>query len=292
MPSLIAFVEAARERSFKRAAQRVHISPSALTRQIQALEAQLGCALFRRTPTGLELTSDGQRYLAATQRSLEALQHAQRALAARSGPLRVSALASFTEQWLIPHLPEFARAHPDIQLEIEATYRYADFDREPVDAAIRFGAGGWGELHAERLLELEVVALCSPRLRDGSPPLTAAGDLAEHTLIHIAQVPGAWASWLRGAGLGELTPRGTLRFDHVALALSAAESDLGVALCPLLLCQRKLDAGVLVRPFVHSLIPAETYHFVCRPDGLRDHRIAALRAWLKGSFAPSAPRSA
>jgi DNA-binding transcriptional LysR family regulator len=76
-----------------------------------------------------------------------------------------------------------------------------------------------------------------------------------------------------------------LRFDHVALALSAAESGLGVALCPLLLCQRKLDAGALVRPFAHSMMSPETYHFVCRPDGLLDRRIAALRAWLVGALA-------
>jgi LysR family glycine cleavage system transcriptional activator len=280
--NLIAFEHAARELSFKRAAACSHVSPSALSRQMKALEDELGCALFRRGNPGLALTREGARYLAVVQRALEQLRSAQRELAARSGPLRISALESFSEQWLIPRLPEFARLHPDIEIELEATLRYADFDREPVDAAIRFGVGGWGELHSEPLLELQVVAVCSPQLL---PELSAPADLSQHTLIHVTQVPDAWSSWLAGAGVPELQARRTLRFDHVALALSAAESGQGVALCPLLLCERRLAEGKLCRAFEHALNPSSTYHFVCRTESLSDPRITGLRDWLVDSLA-------
>ncbi|HKU39067.1 MAG TPA: LysR substrate-binding domain-containing protein [Polyangiales bacterium] len=283
--SLIAFVEAARELSFKRAAQRVHVSPSALTRQIQSLEEQLGCALFVRANPGLELTPEGARYLEVVRSCLDRLRDVQSALQPSVGPLRLSSLASFTEQWLIPHLPEFTRAHPDIELEIEATLRYADFDRDPVDAAIRFGNGDWGELHSQRLVELTVVSVCSPELLEREPPLRTPADLARHTLIHMVQVLDAWPRWLKEVGLPELAPAGALRFDHVALALSAAESGLGVALCPRLLCARKLAEGTLVSPFEHAYVSADTYHFVCRPEGLRDRRILALRDWLSAALA-------
>ena len=283
--SLIAFVESARARSFKGAAQVVHLSPSALTRQIQALEEQLGCALFVRSNPGLELTPEGARYLEVVRGCLDRLREVQSALSPESGPLRLSALASFTEQWLIPHLPEWKRAHPELQLEIEATLRYADFEREPVDAAIRFGSGGWSGLHSEPLLELEVICVCSPELRAGSPPLRAPADLKQHTLIHILQTPDYWSRWLAAAGVPHLEPAATLRFDHVALALSAAGSNLGVTLCPRLLCERRLADGSLVQPFEHAFVAPETYHFVCRPEGLRDRRILALRDWLCASLA-------
>jgi LysR family transcriptional regulator, glycine cleavage system transcriptional activator len=287
--SLIAFEHAARELSFKRAAQHVHVSPSALSRQLKALEDELGCALFRRGNPGLELTPAGLRYLAVVTRALDQLRAAQRELAARSGPLRISALQSFCEQWLIPHLPEFAQLYPEIEIELEATLRYADFDREPVDAAIRFGLGGWGELHSEPLLDLQVVPVCSPELLTREPALREPRDLAQHTLIHIAQVPDAWSDWLASVGLPQLQARRGLRFDHVALVLSAAESSLGVALCPRLLCERKLREGTLCRPFDHVLSIPSTYHFVCRVEALSDPRVARLRDWLVDSLAVSNP---
>lgn len=283
--SLIAFVEAARELSFKRAAQRVHVSPSALTRQIQSLEEQLGCALFVRANPGLELTPDGARYLEVARSCLDRLRDIQNSLQPSVGPLRLSSLASFTEQWLIPHMPEFTRAHPDIKLEIEATLRYADFDRDPVDAAIRFGNGDWGSLHTERLVELTVVTVCSPQLLRGPTPLRTPADLAHHTLIHMVQVLDAWPRWLNEVGAPDLTPAASLRFDHVALALSAAEAGMGVALCPRLLCARKLAEGTLVSPFEHAYVSRDSYHFVCRPEGLRDRRILALRDWLSTALA-------
>jgi LysR family glycine cleavage system transcriptional activator len=283
--SLIAFEHAARELSFKRAAECCHVSPSALSRQMKALEDELGCALFRRGNPGLTLTREGARYLDGVRRALDQLRAAQRELAARSGPLRISALESFSEQWLIPHLPEFAKLHPGIEIELEATLRYADFDREPVDAAIRFGLGGWGELHSEPLLELQVVAVCSPELLRREPKLSEPAHLSEHTLIHLAQVPDAWPSWLARVGVPQLQGSRALRFDHVALALSAAEFGQGVALCPLLLCERKLAEGKLCRPFEHVISLPSTYHFVCRAESLSDPRIVGLRDWLVDALA-------
>ncbi len=287
--ALRAFSCAARTLSFKDASAELHLSPSALSRQIQGLEEHLGVRLFRRLNPGLALTDEGRRYLAVVDVSLERLFAAQAAFAPKLRALRVSALESFSASWLVPHLPDFERAHPDVQLEIEATLRYADFARDAVDVAIRFGRGPWEGLHSEPLVELDFFPVCSPALAAAAdPPLREPADLACHTQIHVEQTPAAWQAWLRAAGVDGLQPRRAVTYDHVAIALAAAESGQGVALSTPILCEARLRGGRLVRPFEKSVRSADTYHFVCRPEGLGDRRIAALRDWLVTALAADA----
>ncbi|HEY2772532.1 MAG TPA: LysR substrate-binding domain-containing protein [Candidatus Binatia bacterium] len=284
--SLQAFAKAAETLSFKEAAEALHVSPSALTRRIQALEEQVGAALFRRLHSGLELTPEGVRYLESVRRVLAELRRAQASvLPPVSNPLRISALESFTESWLVPHLPEFEKLHPQISLEVAATLRYADFDRDPVDVAIRFGTGPWDGLHSEPLVDLEVLPVCSPVLLHGDHPLASPADLAAHTLIRVSQVPESWPEWLRAAGVEDLVPKRYVTYDHLSIALAAAESAQGVALCARFLCAARLASGRLCIPFDTALVSRSTYHLVCRPEGLDDPRIVALRDWLVDSLA-------
>ena len=285
--ALRAFSLAAYWSSFKRAADDLNLSPSALSRQIQALEEHLGVRLFRRLNPGLELTDEGRRYLDAVDAVLERLEAAQNQFAPRTSQLRISALESFSESWLVPNLADFERAHPDIELLIEATLRYADFSRDPVDVAIRFGLGPWSGLHSEPIVELDYFPLASPTLQES---LHRPTDLTKHTLIRVAQTPDAWGTWLRAAGVEGLEPRRIVTYDHVAIALSAAASGQGVALSTDLLCSRWLADGRLCRPLPQSVRSESTYHFVCRPESLDDRRITALRDWLVARLAhPLAP---
>jgi LysR family glycine cleavage system transcriptional activator len=289
--SLRAFSRAARTLSFKRAAEELHVSPSALSRQIQALEEHLGAALFQRLNPGLALTEAGRRYLAAVDAALAQLEAAQDQFRPEERPLRVSALVSFSESWLIPNLKDFETAHPDLEIELEATLRYADFTRDAVDVAIRFGTGPWEGLHSEPILDLDFFPVCSPDLAAGHPPLRRPGDLAHHTLIHVAQTPEAWPQWLRAAGVA-FDPRRTVTYDHVSIALSAAESGQGVAISTAILCAQRIRAKRLCRPFRETARSAATYHFVCRPEGLESPRITALRDWLVDRLARvDAPRA-
>lgn len=277
---LRAFSRAAETLSLKDAAADLDLSPSAVSRQIQSLEAHLGVTLFRRLNPGLEITEEGGRYLETVNRVLAELRRAQAGLAVpRSGPLRLSALESFTESWLIPHLSDFERVHPGIELLVEATLRYADFDRDPVDVAIRFGAGPWDDLHSEPIVDLTYFPVCSPAL-GGRSPLCQPGDLRSHTIIHVSQTPDAWSEWLRQAGVAELRPKRSVTYDHLSIALSAAESGHGVALSSEFLCTQRLATGRLRAPFDVRARSASTYHLVCRPEGLEDPRIVALRDWL------------
>jgi LysR family transcriptional regulator, glycine cleavage system transcriptional activator len=215
---LRAFSRAAETLSLKEAAADLNLSPSAVSRQIQSLEAHLGVTLFRRLNPGLEVTEEGLRYLETVNRVLGELRRAQDALAGpRSGPLRVSALESFTESWLIPHLSDFERAHSGIELQVEATLRYADFERDPVDVAIRFGTGPWAGLHSEPIIDLTYFPVCSPTL-GGESPVREPSDLRWHTMIHVSQTPDAWDEWLRQAGVPGLRPRRSVTYDHLSIA--------------------------------------------------------------------------
>jgi LysR family transcriptional regulator, glycine cleavage system transcriptional activator len=286
MDSLRAFAAAARTSSFKRAAEELHLSPSALSRRIQALEDHLGTPLFRRLNPGLELTDAGLRYRETVDAALAKLEAAQdEVLPSPIRRLRVSSLASFTESWLVPHLPEFEALHPGIAIEVEATLRYADFVRDPVDVAIRFGTGPWEALHSEPIVALDFFPVCAPALVRGDPPLRTPADLAHHALIHVTQVPFAWRDWLRRAGVEDVMPRREVRYDHVAIALSAAEAGQGIALTSPLLCAARLRDGRLCRPFDLAVRSESTYHFVCRPGELDDPAIRALRDWLVASLA-------
>jgi LysR family glycine cleavage system transcriptional activator len=283
---LRAFSHAAETLSFKEAAAALNLSPSAVSRQIQSLEAHLGVALFRRLNPGLEITAEGRRYLQSVKRVLVELRQAKEGFAVpASGPLRVSALASFTESWLVPHLSDFERAHPGIELQVEATLRYADFARDPVDVAIRFGTGPWADLHSEPIVDLTYFPVCSPALLKGDSPLRAPAGLQSQTIIHVSQTPDAWRDWLRHAGLAGLQPKRTVTYDHLAIALSAAEAGHGVALSSHFLCEPRLAAGRLCEPFDLRVRSASTYHLVCRPEGLEDPRITALRDWLVDALA-------
>ncbi len=278
---LRAFSRAAERLSFKEAAYDLSLSPSAVSRQIQSLEAHLGVALFRRLNPGLEITEEGRRYLETVNGVLDALRRAQDGFAVPvSRPLRVSALESFTESWLIPHLSDFERVHPGIELQVEATLRYADFERDPIDVAIRFGTGPWAALHSEPIVDFTYFPVCSPALVDGGSPLRAPGDLRGHTIIHVSQTPDAWNEWLRQAGVAGLRPTRSVTYDHLSIALSAAEAGHGVALSSEFLCAQRIAAGRLRAPFDLRARSASTYHLVCRPEGLEDPRIVALRDWL------------
>jgi LysR family glycine cleavage system transcriptional activator len=283
LASLQAFSAAARTKSVKDAARELHLSPSALSRQISALEQHLGVSLFLRRPTGLELTPAGGRYLETVAEVLTALREAQEALAPERGPLRVSALESFCAKWMVPRLGGFRAAHPGIELEIEATLRYADFDRDPVDVAIRFGTGPWEELHSEPLVDLLYTPVYAPALRDADPPLRTIDDLARHPWIHVSQVPEAWRDWTRAVGRPDLRPPREVTYDHVGIALSAAEAGQGVALGTNVVAARDLAEGRLCAPFPRAR-SAQTYHLVCREEGLADPRITAFRDWLVASL--------
>jgi LysR family transcriptional regulator, glycine cleavage system transcriptional activator len=290
LPSLAAlrvFEAAGRHRSFTNAAAELCVTTSAVSRQIRALEDELGRPLFERQPRGLALTKDGAAYLAHVADALRRLDDASATLRGEGvrRKLWLSVLASFAGNWLVPRLPAFERAHPDIDVAMEATTRYVDFARDPIDLAIRFGTGPWEGLASEPLFPLEFYPVCRPERGSGRPRLRTPADLAQYTWLEEVHIPTAWPLWLRAAGVAELVPARRLTYDHAQLMLDAAMAGQGVALTSDVIAERPLRERRLVRPFAITATAPWTYHLVMRPDDRADPAIAAFRDWIVGEVA-------
>ena len=209
-------------------------------------------ALFRRLEPGLELTPAGRRYLETVNRRAGALREAQDALAPDARVRCASARSSRSARsWLVPRLGSFERAHPGIELEVEATLRYADFERDPVDVAIRFGTGPWAGLHSEPIVDLTYFPVSQPGARrrrsaaPPSPPISRAhADPRDPDAGRVARL----AARTRAAGPPAARARSPTTTS--ASRSSAAEAGQGVALATHVARARATCAeGRLCAPF-------------------------------------------
>jgi LysR family glycine cleavage system transcriptional activator len=288
--ALRAFEAAARHLSFTRAAEELHVTQTAISHQIRALEERLGVRLFRRLPRGLLLTEEAQRYLPPVRDAFDQIAAATERLGAAgaSGVLTVSVLPSFAAKWLVPRLGRFRAAHPEIDVRLSASMQLVDFAKEDVDVGIRMGRGVYPGLRVERMFGEEAFPVCSPKLLEGPHPLRTPGDLRHQTLLHDQDVGAVmasdarqgWRLWLERAGVeGVDVERGPI-FDDTSLLVQAAIDGQGVALGRRVLCAADLAAGRLVRPFELALPFRMAYYLVC-PEALAERaRIAAFRRWI------------
>lgn len=283
LSALRAFEAAARHRNFTLAAQELNVTPSAVSHQMRQLERWLGIGLFFRKSRPLRLTDAGQAYFEGVGASFDALSQLTRDVVARKRPttLTVSTMDSFAAAWLVPRLPRFRAAQPDIDVRVSTCDRFVDFAREDVDVAIRYGVGDWPGCTRELLFEDTLVPVCAPSVADGPPPLRRPADLHRHTLLHDAASFG-WAEWLAQENLtGLLDPTRGLSFSHTYLMLQAALGGQGVGLVSLPLVQDAIDEGLLVVPPLSPGRGKGAYHLVMPQEATSQPKIAAFHAWLR-----------
>lgn len=281
--ALRAFEAAARHLSFVRAAEELHVTPSAVSQQIRLLEDSLGVPLFLRSPT-LTLTAAAVAALPALCDAFDRLERAVAGLRPprQDGPLVVSVPPAYAARWLIPRLQHFERRHPHLEVRLLATMRLVDFAAEDeIDLAIRYGSGDYPGLHVERLRDEHVVAVAAPAV---VARLTTPADLLSATLMVNDAIAWDdsfpdWSRWLSDAGIVEPAPLRLRRFDDAGLMIGAALAGLGVALTWESLITDELASGRLVAPFAPRPL-ASAYHLVCPPDHLAQAKIAAFRTWI------------
>ncbi len=167
-----------------------------------------------------------------------------------------------------------------IRMMPETTDRVVDLSREDVDFGIRTGAGDWPGLRADRLFAYDLIAVCSPELRDGPVPLETPADLARHTLLHSEQGEEDWALWLDAVGVDTIDPESGRWYDNTALALSAAHAGLGIALAPHAYVEDEIAEGWLVTAFDFVLEVDESFYLVCPEATAERPRMVAFREWL------------
>ncbi len=292
--SLRAFETAARHLSFTKAAEELHVTPAAISHQIKALEEQMGVPLFRRLTRALRLTEAGQAALPSLRDGFDKLADGVDLLRAHdeSGAITVSLDPSFAAKWLVPRLDRFRAAHPDLDVRLDATDKLADFQRDNVDLAIRYGGGNYLGLEVERLLSEEIFPVCSPKLLEGPAPLAQPGDLRHHTLIHLEWgsedvTAPTWRMWLLAAGVHDIDfTRGPV-FSMTSLALQAAIEGQGVALASSFLVADDLAADRLVVPFDLSVCdPLDFAYHIVVPKRTADlPKVVAFKTWLLDEIA-------
>jgi LysR family glycine cleavage system transcriptional activator len=289
-------VAVAQHLSFTRAADALGVTASAVSVQIRTLEEYLARPLFRRNGREVHVTAEGRALLPRVQQALEQLEHAiDDARTERySGTLKLSTLASYMQQWLLPRLPRFRAKHGDVDLHLHSSGDMVDFMREDYQLAIRFGVGGWPNVHAEKVLEEWVLPVCSPALLEKYGPLRSADDLRRYPLLHSVTEP--WTIWLFDGRASEQVSafRGALFDDSHALVRMAMQG-AGLALARWSLVADEIANGTLVRASTKIIPWDRSYWLVYPPRTAELPAVKAFSDWLKAESAafarPSDPLS-
>lgn len=270
-----------RHLNFRLAAEELGVTQGAVAQQIRGLEAELGLKLFERHPRTLAMTEAGRSYVGSIRRAFELISEATETLRPEPQHLTISVTPTFASKWLIPRLPEFTAAHPDIDLRILATDRIANFQTDAVDLAVRYGRPPFGPgLQADLLFEHVVIALGSPHLIDkfGAPELP--GNLARYALLHDAH--NFWPQFLELA-MGQSAPvmaAKNIRFNQTSLALEAAIGGQGLALASSFFIEEDIAAGRLVPLFGTQLRVGVDFYVVAPRKSRHAASVHAVRNWL------------
>jgi len=282
------FEAAARLLSFTRAGEELHLSQSAVSRQIQELEGQLGVTLFQRKHRALALTEAGRQLYPAAAQVLATMRAVTDRLRAASGQrvVAVTTNATFAALWLVPRLARFTKENPGVDVRIQADTRLHDLERDGFDVALRYCPPSVAGSEALRLFGETVFPVCSPALAaDPSRPLRTPADLARHVLLHIDDPEGqtpwlSWRAWLEAEGVGELRPAANLRFTNYSEVMPAALSGQGVALGRSPLVREALRDGMLVAPFRRQAETSRAYYLVSAPGAAARREVARFIAWI------------
>lgn len=301
LAALRAFESACRHLSFKKAAAELHVTPAAVSQQIKALESYLGIPLFRRLTRALELTEHGAAMLPKIREGFECLAAAvETTRETRDGALKVTAPPSFATRWLLPRLPRFLSAHPEVELSLASSPdtvdrrgetfvledNLVDLREAASEIAIRYGTGAYPGYRVEKIFAPKHVPVCSPRLLAGNPPLRGPQDLCRLGLIHDDTIDDEerqlnWSDWFRIAGVAGIDADRGLRFSNAVLAVQAALDGQGVALALKPLVEAEVVAGRLVIPF-DIAAPSPYAYFMVMPEAVaRRATVAAFREWLQ-----------
>ncbi|MBR0669659.1 LysR substrate-binding domain-containing protein [Neoroseomonas soli] len=283
--ALQAFEACARHLSVSRAAEELHLTQSAVSRQLAGLEALLGVRLFLRVRQRLALTTAGAAYAPQVRAALARIESATLEVLANQGAggtLTLAVQPTFGTRWLMPRMPRFHAAHRRIVVNFRNyTTRPTplDFAAEDVDAAIMLDAAARQGVTCHPLVADRRVPVCAPSLLEGGR-LTCVADLADHTLLQHSTRPRAWSDWLTMVGATGVDGFRGPQFHHHAMVAAAAAQGLGIALMPRFLVVEELASGCLVVPFDRPLDTGEAYMLAYAEASADLPALRMFRAWL------------
>lgn len=288
LASLLPFEAAARLESFSKAAEELHLTQAAISRQIRGLEENLGLKLFYRRNRGVFLTPEGRELAGVVSAALQSISHSAEALRETPGKNRVVLLCQLCEAfyWLMPRLSTFHQQYPAIEIQVATTTRPLTEFNGHFDVALQ-STGRASGVHALVFTAAdEVFPVCSPHYLATGQAMDV-GDLSRYTLLHHHATPPHWMewdSWLRAVGHTlEGNAKGAV-FDSYPLMLQAAVQGHGIAMGWQCTAGRLIESGALVRPCAESVALPDALS-VFRQQGAGDSaEVRALLEWLADEF--------
>ena len=261
-------------------AEELNQTQSAVSRQLQALEAQLGADLIVRERKRMILTPAAQEYVQDIRAALQ--QIAQASLNLRVNPeggsLNLAILPTFGMRWLVPRLSAFAQQHPEVTINMSTRLERFNFGSEPFDAAIHYGTGDWPGTDRLKLLSEQVLPVCAPDLIE-KDTIAHPRDLLTYPLLQIQTRPQAWAQWFASWGMQDVKLSGTV-YDQFSTITQAAIHGLGVALLPDYLAKSEIDTGRLVPAYGAATRSLGSYYLVWPKEKARKQALRLFRDWL------------
>ena len=281
---LIAFDTAARHLSFTKAANELHMTQGAVSRQAAILEDYLGVKLFERINRRLILTAAGAEYatqVAAILKEIEMATFQVMAHKNSGGVLNLATLPTFGVKWLISRLAKFTAAHPDVILNLSTEVLPFDFNSRAVDAAIHFGEPNWPGAVMVRLMGEEVLPVCSLEL---SRKIKRIEDLPEMTLLQHTTRPQAWHDWFSHVGVACPDALSGPRFEQLSMVIQAAAAGLGVALMPKFLVETEIALGQLHVPFPFAVKSPQSYYLTYPEKNASKAAVIKFQEWILGEL--------
>ena len=276
-----AFVAAARHQSFTLAASDLHVTHSAISRQVKTLETYMGVRLFERRIRQVSLTVEGLQFFTQADAALQQIAVAAQSLMGKvpARVVKINVRPSFALRWLIPRLPDFVRRHPAIEPQVVTTTLSPDKAMDSFDIAIRRGHDGWpASIQLRPFLEDDVCVVASPILL-AAGAIDSPSRLSRLVLLWSKTRQGDWDAWSSHAAIGKIQPAGRMQFDHVHFVLQAAIDGLGFAVVPMSLAASGIATGQLHSPFADLRMPVTRYYWGMAPQAMPEAHVFAQ--WLE-----------
>jgi LysR family transcriptional regulator, glycine cleavage system transcriptional activator len=291
---LRAFEAAARTASFSGAAAELNLTSGAISYQIRALEAHLGFALFERLSRGVKLTPMGVAYLPPVRKAFEELADSTVGLFGGSERVQITVHApvSLAALWLAPKLPAFRAAHPSVDVRLASVIWDNAVLDEATDLEIRYGAGHWHGYRSERLMNRNILAVCSPSFLLEAAPGDDFAVFLPSRLIHIMGYENHWLKVRQELQLAEAPASAGLSVDTTVAALELAAAGAGVALAHRIFLQGYVTTGRLVNAVLREFNDDNSYYVITpeRPQRVR-REVQLFRDWLVDAAAAEADGS-
>ncbi len=278
--ALRTFDAAGQAGSFKRAAEMLNVTQSAVSHQIKFLEGYLGVFLFVRSARGIELSPAGKAFHRHIHAAFLEIEQGVGALNRQMHPdaLTIQTYSTIAVRWLMPRIQVFQKLHPQLVIRLVTSQHDADFADDACDVALLIGTPGGARLQTTYLFTPQIYPVCTPQIAAG---LTRIDDLARHTILQVYPSKDDWRIWLDHHGATLIDPDDGLRFDSYDHALRMAARGHGVALAMQPYTTEDFAAGVLVCPFPGLEVRPGYCWYIASPETRADNpHVRAFRNWV------------